>query len=399
MTKAFLKRNLRRLVLLAPCFAAVGACDRPSYTYSDDVPVKGVGASSSFSGTITAGVASTTGGGPQVDECPFNRTASGSPVLVGQAVGNQAAGRTEVYAELTDAEALALKQGGSLIPPPPSPSTTASPLVVLLRQASANATQLPARKQLLDALITRFAATRSTWPNPWALRLVDHAGSEHMNPLRIVFKPEAWIVKITDASPVVVDVKNQAVAPEMALQSPERIAAIYYRSDALGSVTAGLQCEVTKRELALGNEAMVESFSLGTKEILARLNSDIDALNAFFTFARSCTNFNNGISPTFHSMVACTTWGFDDHTTEFNAYAWSLATPVELYKPTPTNLASLISALEADRFMVDPFVGTPPPPLGAGGEGGAAGAPVGGAPDLPQGGTGGTGGTGGSGGL
>src|SRR3954452_1278320 len=105
MTNAFLKRNFRRFALLAPCFAAVGACDRPSYTYSDDVPVKGTGASSSFTGTPTAGVTSTIGGSPPVDPCAFNRIGSGTPVLADQAVGNQAAGRTEVYAEVTDAEA------------------------------------------------------------------------------------------------------------------------------------------------------------------------------------------------------------------------------------------------------------------------------------------------------
>jgi len=381
MTKAFLKRNLRRLVLLAPCFAAVGACDRPSYTYSDDVPVKGVGASSSFtssfSGVITAGISSTGGSAP-IDQCPFNRTVSGTPVLAGQAVGNQAAGRPEVYAELTDAEALALKQGGSLIPAPAQPPLQQSQLTTLLQQAAASATG--ARRALLDGLRSRFVPTRSAWPNPWALRLVDHAGSEHMNPLRIVFKPDALIVRITDTTPVVVNLQNMPIAPEDASQ--ERIAAIYYRSDAYAPVP-GSQCDGAKREVALGNEAMVESFSLGTKEILARLNSDIDALNAFFTAARPCSNFSYGVSATFRNYVTCTNWAFDDHTTEINAYAWSLSTPVELYKPTPQNLASLIAALEADRFMVDPFVGTPSDVVGAGGEGGAGGAsdgtPAGGA--------------------
>jgi hypothetical protein len=365
------------------------------YTYSDDVPVKGVGASSSsFTGTITAGVASTTGGGPPIDPCPFNRTASGTAVLADQTVSNQAVGRPEVYAEVTDAEAAALKQGGSLMPPapPPQPFTTPSPLSALLtRERNASSFQ-STRYKLLDELNNRFAVTRSTWPNPWALRLVDHAGSEHMNPVRIVFKPDAWIVGIADPQNptlIVVDLKNQPVSPDIALQSPERIAAIYYRTDADSSGSAN-QCATDKRELALGNEAMVDSFSLGTKEILARLNSDIDALNAFFTLARPCTAFNSAITSTFQSSVGCMTWGFFDRTTEFDAYAWSLATPVELYKPTPQNLAGLISALEADRFAVDPFVGTPPPAVGARGEGGASGAaggaPAGGADGLPQGG-------------
>jgi hypothetical protein len=380
--RPFLKRNLRRLALLAPCAAAIGACDRPSYTYSDDVPVKGSGASSSFTGTSPIGGTGTTstGGGPSVDPCAFSRTASGTPVLAGQVVRNQSVGRAEVYAELTDAEALALKQGGSLIPPPSpppnQPSSSALPLTALLTQELSVTTG--DRQRLVQELINRFPATRSTWPNPWALRLVDHPGSEHMNPLRIVFKPDALFIRITDHTPIVFDVKNAQLTPAQALLTPQRIVGVFYTSDAY-NVGISTICETGKRELALGNEAMVESFSLGTKEILARLNSDIDDLNAFFQIARPCANVTNAMAmlQTFHNGIACGVWRFPDATTEYNAYGWSLSNPVELYKPTPQNLASLISALEADRFDVDPFVGTPP--VSAGGDSGVGGADVGGA--------------------
>jgi hypothetical protein len=388
--RPFLKRNLRRLVLWAPCGLAIAACERPSYTYSDDVPVKGTGASSSFSGTtITAGKASSAGG-PNVDPCAFNRTASGTPVLASQVVLNKAAGRTEVYAMVTDDEAVALKQGGSLIPRAPAPASMTPPLKTVLTQELGKVTD-PARRQLVQELLNRFSATRSTWPNPWALRLVNHPGSEHMNPVRIVFKPDALIVKLVDTTPVVVDVQNMAVLPAEAVQAPERIVGVFYTTDAYmpGSTN---QCESGMRELALGNEAMVESFSLGTPEILKRLNADIDALNAFFQIARppSCGTFLNSTGQTFHYGTVCGTWSYPDATTEYHAYGWSLSNPVELYKPTAQNLASLISALEADRFEVDPFVGVPPA-VATGGDSGmggadAGGANAGGAPSLPQGG-------------
>ena len=105
MTKAFLRRSLRRLVLLVPCFAAAAACDRPSYTYSDDVPIKGTGASSGSGFISTAGTSVTSGGAPPVDPCAFSRTVSGTPVLASEVVNNSSTAFGEVYAELTDVEA------------------------------------------------------------------------------------------------------------------------------------------------------------------------------------------------------------------------------------------------------------------------------------------------------
>lgn len=403
----FLRQHPRRLALLVPLLGSAGACERPRYTYADDVPVVGSNGSSVFPTTGGFGTSTTTGS-PPVDPCAFNRTKASTPVLAEQAISNQAAGRKEVYAELSDDELAGLKQTGSLLPASKPASTP--PLVTLLTNLRAGATS--ARVPLIDELIRRFRVTRSAWPNPWALRLVDHPGSEHMNPVRVIFREEAWIAKVLDSSPTVVDMNNLPVAPEDVLAAPERLAAVYYST---GLNPAGVinDCGSGFREFAIGNETMVESYSSGSKEILARLNSDIDALNAFFDIARSCTTQLSAAFPsqTFRQTVVCNNWVSFDNTTEYNAYVWALSTPVDAYKPTVQNLAGLITALEDDRFDVDPFTveppPTPPPPEGGGGAGGSGGQAgrggTGGASGISggagtAGGSGGSSGKGGSGG-
>jgi hypothetical protein len=379
MKQAAMKRSriLRLLALLAPCVVASSACDRPQYTYSDDVPVKG-SAASSFGGGFTGSGGSTSAGGGPADACALDRTAGGSPIFSKQAINNQMPARSTLFLEVNDAEAEALKNGASLLPKPADP-VAKSALTSVLNSLLTSTSEL--RRPLIQALLTRFKVTRAIWPNPWALRLVDHPGTEHMTPVRVVLNKDAWVVRIVDGSPVVLDLNNADVTIDAALAQPERIAAVYYVVDdrVPGNLT-GMLCEHGKRELALGSEAMVDSFELRTPEILARLNSDIDALNALFKVARPCSNVDRG-GVTFHAYTACQTWHYFDATTEYTSYQWSLSDPVELYKPTAQNLATLIEALQGDRFAPDSFVGTPP----AGGAGGAA--DIGGAQGFPQGGT------------
>ncbi len=382
MSKSTRLKSLRYLALFGACVAVTNACDRPSYTYADDVPVSG---GTTFGGSFPAGKAAI-GGGPALDPCALDRSVSASPILAKQVVSNGLAARTELYAEVTDSEVTALKKGGSLIPPP-APLGSVVPLSAVLTGVLSSPD--PMRVALAQQLISRFKGTRSAWPNPWALRLVDHVGTEHMTPLRIRLKAEAWLARIEPGLPmVVVDVHNGAIALEQAFAHPERIAAVYYvYNDRVGDASAlnnplG-QCEGGKREFALGNEAMVAEFSLDTPDILARLNSDIADLTGLFNVVRQCPTVDRG-TESFHSATACQAWDFFEASTEYSAYQWSLSNPVELYKPTTQNLASLIDALKNDRFEPDPFVAASPSAGGDAGIGGEGGA--GGAPDLTPGG-------------
>jgi hypothetical protein len=354
------------------------ACERPEYEYSDDVPIVGTG-NTSFGGSFSFAGSVGVGGSAAVNPCALDRVASLSPVYSKQAISNQLPARPEVYMQLTDDEAEDLKQTRTLVPKAGTPPFT--PLMSTLNQLLLSASTL--RKPLIQELIKRFKFTRPTWPNPWALRLAEHPGSEHMNPVRIKFKKDAWIVRLVDGSPVVVDVNNAVVSIDAATGSPERIAAVFYVVDDRPPGNAA-SCETGKRELALGNEAMVEEFELGSQAILARIDQDIAALEALFKIARPCQTVDK-MGLTFHAQTVCQAWDFFDATTEYSAYQWSLSNPVELYKPTSQNLANLVAALKGDRFEPDPFVSEPnpvPDPIpmmpnmgdgGAGGEGGYGG--------------------------
>ena len=374
MASRLSSRLLRHLTWLGPCALAVAGCDRPDYTYSDDVPIQGTGAfTSSFGGTSTTGTAgsSFTAGTAPLDPCALDRTVSAAPIFAKQAISNQLPVRPELYAQLTNAEVAALKNGGSLLPPLASPPVTS--VLTSLLNSSLNNPALELRRPLLLQLLKRFKTTRTLWPNPWALRLLDHPGTERMNPVRVVLKPDAWIVRIFDNQQLtVVDVNNGIVSIDKAMAEPERIAAVYYVADDRSPGGTVASCETGKREIALGNENMVEEFSIGTPEILARLNTDIDALTAFFGVVRPCASVERGAG-TFHTFTVCSTWHFFDATSEYSAYQWALSNPTESYKPKTQNLATLIDALKDDRFEPNAFVGTPPPSLPIGGEGGMGG--------------------------
>ena len=370
-------RLLRHLTWLGPCTLAVAACNRPDYSYSEDVPITGQGAFiSSFGGTFGTAGAFVAGGTTPVDQCALDRSVRASPIFSKQAISNQLPARPELYAQLTNAEVAALANGGSLLPPPATPPV-ASVLTSLL-SASLNSSTAE-RRPLFQELLKRFKTTRTLWPNPWALRLLDHPGTERMNPVRVVLKEEALIVRIFDNQPpTVIDASNGPVALNEALAHPEHIAAVFYVLDDRAPGGSLASCESGKREIALGNENMVEQFSIRTPEILARLDSDIDALTAFFAVARPCASVERGAG-TFHTHTVCSTWHFFDPNTEYTAYQWALSNPMEAYKPKTQNLATLIDALKDDRFEPDPFVGSPPPSPPIGGEGGASGAAGGGA--------------------
>ena len=96
-------RWLRRLALLGPWALTMGACDRPEYTFSDDVPVSS-GATSSFGGSFTSTAGSSTTGGTALDPCALDRSVSATPIFAKQAISNQLPVRPELYAQLTDAE-------------------------------------------------------------------------------------------------------------------------------------------------------------------------------------------------------------------------------------------------------------------------------------------------------
>jgi hypothetical protein len=358
---------------LVPSGAALFACERPDWQLSDTAPVVG---SAGRGSTGTAGV-----GG---NECFIDRSKGPSPIFTPQAVLNTSPARRDIYAYVSDSDAAALRSSKTLFPPV-QPGATPPVPAVLARLRNAVASASPSGQSLINALEPRFQRVLSTWPNPWALRLVDHPGTEHMNPVHIKLRANAWIGRISDGSLMVMDLQNQIVTSDVAVLEPERIAAIYFVVSPKSVSFAS--CEDGFRDLSLANEGMVESWSMGTTEILERLDSDVADLTELFGVARACSTVDKA-GQTFHSYTVCNVWASFAAVTEYSAYGWALSSPVELYKPDRQNLLSLVDALKNDRFDPDPFVVMPK----QGGSGGAAGAS--GAGGVPPGGAGGEAGDG-----
>ena len=213
--------------------------------------------------------------------------------------------------------------------------------------------------QLAEVLVNQvFVKARFAWTNPWAT-VLGFPGETYGNQLlRIELKPDAWIARYDAAGGLrVFDANNEQVPIETALANPERIGAIYYQSQAesntgyCGTFSRG---GVGFREFALGNIDMVERWSLATPEIVERLQSDIDELQAFQTQV-ACL----AIGADWSSAVACEWERSGAFGGVLSNYDFALGLPSDLYRPSSENLEALIAALEVSMPTGEPLVVTP----------------------------------------
>jgi hypothetical protein len=207
--------------------------------------------------------------------------------------------------------------------------------------------------KLADTLVNEtFAKARFAWTNPWAT-LLGFPGESYGNQLlKIELEPEAWIATFDVNGLSVFDQKNQPVPIEIALETPQRIGAIFYRSigEPGGACGTFMQGGVSFREFALGNIAMVKRWSLATTAIGERLKSDIVELHAFEQLL-ACVGDISGWST--HTSCAWTDGYPYNNARSF--YDFSLALPSELYRPSAMNLEALIAALEASLPTGEPL--------------------------------------------
>ncbi|HEY0467062.1 MAG TPA: hypothetical protein VGC79_22825, partial [Polyangiaceae bacterium] len=209
-----------------------------------------------------------------------------------------------------------------------------------------------------------FDKGRFGWSEPWATRMgwpgEDYGG----NLLRIVLKPEAWLVLVKNGDLMVFDQRNQSVSWTEALANPQRLGAIFYEKDV---PTGGAGCNGSfavsgdgYREFIVGNLAMVEEWSLGTQAIRDRLSANIQQLTAFLGRIRPCPVRTNAQQWNFD--VVCR-WDFiEPEWTELSAYEHALAIPSDNYLAAPDRIAAMIETLHGDLFELDPLVVTPGSP-------------------------------------
>ena len=99
---------------------------------------------------------------------------------------------------------------------------------------------------------------------------------------------------------------------------------------------------------------MIESWSHGSADILARLEADIALVKEFARRTRVCPE-TSGLGE-WSGDIICSDFNRSSDT-ELGAYEQALALTSEYYLPQPANMVALIETLEADLFVPDALEG------------------------------------------
>jgi hypothetical protein len=287
---------------------------------------------------------------------------AGDPVFGPQAFSDLTPARPELFAWASDEQAAALRAGQVLFPA----NTQTDPIAATLQYMQGLTSNGDATGQVATILNASLGSARVAWPEPWAVRIGPGGEDPGKNLIRIVLKPEAWVAVIENGTIEVLDMQNQRIQLADAAAAPERFGAIVHQRD---SFEGGPQCGnlaspgmgVGFREFIVSNLGMVQEWSLGTDQIRAHLQSNIDGLSSFLARTRSCPDQTGQQS--WNEQVLCG-WptALDDTGNELFAYQKALASPTPDYFDAPPQLSALIDKLQGDLFEPDPLVVTPGSP-------------------------------------
>ena len=267
-----------------------------------------------------------------------------------------------LYSWTTEEQAAELRAGGPLFSRSESPGKGRGLAMTQLAAFGAKGSE-PVHSLAAKLADTVFAKLRFSWTNPWAT-LMGWPGETYGNQLlQVTLRPEAWIAYFTGSDSLRVrDMAGNLVDISSATANPERIGAIYFESKGAEDLTycgTFSQGAVDFREFVLGNLAMVQTWSLSTPEIAARLQADIAALEAF-----SANLTCRGLPPPQASWaqdVSCTFSGNAPYDLErpLSTYDSALAIPSELYYPSPENIAAIVAALKLSLPQGEPLTVNP----------------------------------------
>lgn len=341
-------------------------------------------ASSSWVETSTGGTGAGSGGAPPTSgslasggtgivltppSAPCQLPATANPVFGGRAVVNEAPARRELFTWTTAEQAAELRAGSVLMTRSEREGLGPGYAMELLQKVAQSPTGVEYPEYSDDTIALAqvfsgpdFAKARYAWPEPWATR-AGWPGEDYGDQLvRILLREDAWIARFEDGLFSVFDMNNHPILAADALAQPERLAGVYFVRDGR---TGGPRCggsfsggDDGYRELIIGNEAMIEEWSLGTPEIRARLEADAALVEEFFQRIRPCPASID--AHTWNLNVVCS-WsdGPDPQPDEFRAYHDALAIPSANYLPQPAVLVQLVELLKNSLSEPDPFVVRP----------------------------------------
>jgi len=279
-------------------------------------------------------------------------------VFAEQAIDGSKLSRRELFSWTSDEQAAALRRDRVLFSQSERPGMGRGYAFDVFARIALDETT-PERAELATVLGgALFEKARFAWSEPWATRM-GWPGEEYGgNLLRIVLKPEAWVVVVKNGDLTVFDLEDAPVSLAQALANPERLGAIFYQRDAFAGGPScgsfGSDGGNGYREFIVGNLAMVEEWSLGTEQIRARLSANIVQLITFLERIRACPVTSSAQQWNF--QVTCS-WDFlEPELTELSAYEQALAIPSENYLAVPDRIAAMIDTLQGDLFELDPLV-------------------------------------------
>ena len=320
----------------------------------------GAGGASANAGAGSANAGAPSGGQPTIVLPGEDPACTGGKLLADQSVWTIGSQRV-FYSWTTDEQVAELRAGGPLFSRSESPGKGRG-LAMTQLAAFGAASDQPVNQLAAILAGTIFAKMRFSWPNPWAT-LMGWPGETYGNQLlQVTLRPEAWIAIFSQSRGLtVVDANGQAVDTEFALSKPKRIGAIYFQSDGDGSKThcgTFYQGAVAFREFVLGNLQMVQSWSLATPEISARLQADIAVLEAV-RVDLACRELPDDQSYWTEDVQCLFAGAGSNASGSLYNYDSALGLPSELYYPSQDNLAALIAALKVSLPQGEPLVVNP----------------------------------------
>lgn len=201
-------------------------------------------------------------------------------LLAGDTVDQHKFFRGVLYSWTTSEQINALRSSPRLLTRAESPTSGAAYVDQILYTLATER-----RDPLAMQLYTEsFAAKRFAWPAAWATRAAWPNESYGDQLIRITLRDDAWIAKLSAATgDFVIHDRDDAIVPlDRVLASPQRIAAIYFVSDASIRTPKGWPRAIASyREYVVCNEAMIASWEIGTARVAdeaARSAALIDAV-------------------------------------------------------------------------------------------------------------------------
>lgn len=206
----------------------------------------------------------------------------------------------------------------------------------------------------------RFELGRFAWPFLAGTRVSPERYGDEI--LSFSFKPEALLVAFDTRETAFrfFDAKGTKINPLVAMKRLDRVAAFLFtnlhdsslETSGPGGCRGELGVGLVYRELYLGNPAMLAEYSLGTPQIVDRIDAEVADLRSL---ARDLDCTRGSIGPSCDVVPYTWDYGGPNRTDKFVA-SMAFASPFGLFGFAPADLLRLADDLEKLRFVPSPYV-------------------------------------------